>query len=70
MNKSYSIEHEKYLKNMKIKNRFVVFFQIFIIILFLIIWELFAKYEIINTFLISSICWSPLISLSMIRVLS
>ena len=51
---TYSKEHEKYLKKRKREKRIVLFFQILIILSFLIAWELLSKYKIINTFLSSS----------------
>ncbi|MEG0995266.1 MAG: hypothetical protein RSE91_04815 [Bacilli bacterium] len=61
----YSEEHQKYLKTKKHEKHFVVFFQITIIILFLIGWEALAHLKIINTFLTSSpsLIFQTLISL-------
>lgn len=51
---TYSLEHKKYLKNIK-KNKIIIFlFRFLIIFLFVIIWEILAKYKLINTFLSSS----------------
>ena len=50
----YSKEHIKYLKKQKKEKLIVTFFRIFIILLFLILWEILAKKEIINPFLTSS----------------
>ena len=49
----YSKEYKAYLKKLKIHKFIVIFFQIFILISFLIIWELSAKAELINSFLTS-----------------
>ena len=51
---SYSKEHKEYIDKIKRKKRIIVFFRCFILILFLIIWELLARTEVINTFLSSS----------------
>ena len=51
---TYSEEHIKYLKNIKKKKRLVCFTQIIIIILFLVMWELLSRFQIINSFLFSS----------------
>lgn len=51
---TYSKEHESYLKKIKKRKIIVAFFQIIIVILFLIIWELSARLGWINTFLSSS----------------
>ncbi len=51
---SYSKEHKEYIDRIKRKKRIIVFFRCFILILFLIIWELLARTEVINTFLSSS----------------
>jgi len=49
-----SIEHLNFIKNRKKEKKLVIITQILIIGLFLIGWELLAKFELINTFLISS----------------
>lgn len=51
---NYSKEHKEYIDKIKRKKRVIVFFRCFILILFLIIWELLARTEVINTFLSSS----------------
>ena len=51
---TFSNEHKKYLKKLKREKLLVRITQISIIIIFLVIWELIAHYEIINTFLYSS----------------
>lgn len=50
----YSNEHKIYLKKIKKNKKVVLFFKIFIIVFFLIMWELLSKAEIINPFLTSS----------------
>lgn len=49
----YSNEHKIYLKKIKKNKQLVRFFKIFILITFLIIWEISAKTELINPFLTS-----------------
>lgn len=49
-----SDERKKYLKNIKKEKIFIIFFQVMILISFLVIWEVLAKFKIINTFLASS----------------
>ena len=51
---TYSKEHINYLKKMKKNKRFISFFQILIIVVFLITWEILSRLELINTFLSSS----------------
>lgn len=50
----YSKEHINYLKKERKKNFIIKFFQILIIVLFLIIWQLLADTSVINTFITSS----------------
>lgn len=51
---TYSEEHKQFLNKFK-KNKILInTFRIFIIILFIFIWELLSSYKIINTFLFSS----------------
>lgn len=50
----YSIEHNKYLKNIKKNNFLVRLTQFLIIILFIAIWQILADKELINTFIFSS----------------
>ena len=50
----YSNEHQLYLKNKKRNKNIILFFRIFIVLFFLIVWEILAKTEIINPFLTSS----------------
>lgn len=49
-----SSERKKYLKKRKKEKIEIIFFQIFIIISFILIWELLSKLKIIDTFLLSS----------------
>ena len=51
---TFSDEHKKYLKKLKIEKLLIKVAQLSIIIIFLIIWELLANFEFINTFLYSS----------------
>ena len=53
MNK-FSIEHQLFIKKYKKEKRIIYFFQIMIITVFLIIWEILGNCHIINTFLFSS----------------
>lgn len=50
----YSEEHKKYLRNLRKNKLFVHIFQIAIIIFLIVIWQLLADAEIINTFITSS----------------
>lgn len=50
----YSKEHLFFIKQQKKKQRLVRLFQFLIIILFIIIWQLLADFNIINTFIFSS----------------
>lgn len=49
-----SSEHTKYLKKIKKQNRLIKFCQLSIILIFILIWQLLADKEIINTFIFSS----------------
>ena len=49
-----SIEQINYLKKIKKEKRFILLTQIFITILFLLIWEILSRYNIINSFIFSS----------------
>ena len=51
---TYSEEHKKYLKNIKKEKITIRIARISIILLFIITWEVLAKYKLINTFLFSS----------------
>ena len=50
----YSNEHKKYLKKRKRDKIFIISFQIGIILLFIVIWQILADLGIINTFISSS----------------
>ena len=50
----YSKEHINYIKEYKKRKRFIIFIQLLIIISFLLIWQVLADFEYINTFLFSS----------------
>lgn len=62
---TYSTEHKEYLKRLKRNKWLVIISQIAIISLFLILWEIGARLELINTFLSSSPSevWNTFISL-------
>lgn len=49
----YSTEHKLYLKKLRKQKIIVRFFKIFIILAFLLLWEICAKAEILNPFLTS-----------------
>lgn len=51
---TYSDEHKRYLKKIKINNIIIINCRILIILLFMIIWELLSINKIINHFLYSS----------------
>ena len=50
----FSTEHSLYLKKRHIRNMFVIFFRIIIVLLFLSIWECLSRIGVINTFMYSS----------------
>ena len=50
----YSKEHISFLKKRRKEKRIVIFFQIIILIVFILLWELLAHFNIINTFIFSS----------------
>ena len=50
----YSIEHKKFLKKKRKRKILITFVQILILLSIIIVWELLAKYEIINPFISSS----------------
>ena len=50
----YSKEHINYLKRLKKEKIIITFFQILIIAIFIVIWQLLANFNIINTFIFSS----------------
>ena len=49
-----SVEQKRYLKKIKLKKVFVLFIQMFLIIAFILLWEILSKKEIINPFIYSS----------------
>ena len=51
---TYSEEHIKYLKNIKRNKIFITIMRISIVLVFLILWEVLARFKMINTFLSSS----------------
>ena len=51
---TYSLEHKEYLYRIRREKIIVTIFRIFIILLFLILWQLAADFGLINTFLFSS----------------
>lgn len=51
---TYSEEHKQFLNRIKKNKLLINTFRIFIVILFIFIWELLSSYKIINTFLFSS----------------
>lgn len=51
---TYSLEHKKFLQKKRRKKLLILFSQISIVIFFLVLWEIAAKLEYINTFLSSS----------------
>lgn len=51
---TFSEEHKNYLKKIKQEKIIVGFFKFFIVFLFLLLWEILARYSVINTFLFSS----------------
>lgn len=51
---TYSLEHKEYLRKIKREKIIVTIFRIFIILLFLLLWQMAADFGFINTFLFSS----------------
>lgn len=51
---TYSLEHKKFLQKRRRKKWLVLLSQVFIVLFFLILWEVAARLEYINTFLSSS----------------
>lgn len=49
-----SLEHREFLKQRKRRKRWILFTQIFIIVFFILLWEVLARMDVINTFLTSS----------------
>lgn len=50
----YSREHKLYLRKKKVRKILVIFTQVLLAVLLITIWELLAKYKVINTFITSS----------------
>ena len=50
----FSNEHKLYLKTNRIRRIKIICFQIIIVLLFLVLWEILARKNIINDFLFSS----------------
>ena len=50
----FSDEHKLYLKNIKKRNFLIRLTQIIIVVLFIVIWQILANYNLINTFIFSS----------------
>ena len=50
----FSSEHNQFIKKIKKEKKIVLFYQIFICIFFLLLWEGLARFSIINSFLYSS----------------
>lgn len=50
----YSQEHLSFLKEIRKRKLWVIFFQIFIIFIFLVFWQILSYFEILNPFLYSS----------------
>lgn len=53
-NTNVSEEHRRYLMKERSRSIFVLMTQIFILVQFFIVWELLAKYEVIDSFIFSS----------------
>lgn len=51
---TYSLEHKKYLKKIRREKIFITLVRSIILVIFLVGWELLARFNIINTFLSSS----------------
>ena len=65
-NRVVSNEHRLYLKKQRKKTIFVIGMQIFLLVQFFVVWELLAKFEIIDSFIFSSPSkmWASFLSLS------
>ena len=50
----YSLEHKNYLKEIKKENFLVKLFQILLLIIFIVLWQILSDLGIINTFISSS----------------
>lgn len=49
-----SVGYQDYLKNKHKKRKKIVFWQLAIVVLFILLWEVLARLDVINTFLLSS----------------
>ncbi len=65
-NLAFSLEHARYLKKERRRTLFVVLMQILILVQFFLVWELLARFEIIDSFIFSSPSkmWASFSSLS------
>ena len=50
----YSLEHKKYLRRKRNKRILITSSRLLLAILLIVIWEVLARYKIINTFITSS----------------
>ena len=50
----FSDEHKKFIKKIKLRNALIKFSQLFILIIFISVWQYLADTERINTFIFSS----------------
>ena len=59
-------EHKRYLKRERLRTLFVVGMQVFLLVQFFVVWELLAKYDVIDGFIFSSPSkmWASFLSLS------
>jgi len=53
-NKEKSAGYKQFLKEKKIKKYSILFWQTFLSVGFVVLWEVLARYDIVNTFLVSS----------------
>ena len=51
---TYSLEHKRYLRKLKKEKLIIFIFRLFIISIFLFLWEILSRFHVINTFLSSS----------------
>lgn len=51
---STNLEHKKYVNSLRLSTIKVIFLQFFILVLFIILWQILSYYKIINSFLCSS----------------
>ena len=50
----YEIEHKNYFQKKKRRKKLIILFRFLIVLVFVLLWELFSRIGIINTFLFSS----------------